>query len=337
MNLADPACPENGKRWTWTPVRTDLTVRCSTTGRQVQTIEWGCGGLEADTAHRQPLLGCDRAFRTAIAKHVIAEPRGAASISVASSQRQPQSAGAAHIGTGLMQFHVHDQGKTAQWIWFSRTVAITSAWWFWFGVHVIIALALMASRYSEARQRLVDHGDPASMLQELRYGVGSRSCMIWKPRRPVHLSVPDQRHAVGPSLCLSAYPEWTVEFYLSMGLLGLYIIIRKMITGQTAWWDTKSAWLKRPSRSISAWVSSRHWSLRWSCRWLGRQNPWQQTRSLKIRLKRLFLARGRAKRCLATRGLWKDLKIFYYATVIYAYINQVCYKVCNDFLKWSSV
>lgn len=31
-----------------------------------------------------------------------------------------------------------------------------------------------------------------------------------------------------------AYPEWrTAEFYLSMGLLGLYIIIRKMITGQT--------------------------------------------------------------------------------------------------------
>ena len=31
-----------------------------------------------------------------------------------------------------------------------------------------------------------------------------------------------------------AYPEWqTAEFYLSMGLLGLYIIMRKFITGET--------------------------------------------------------------------------------------------------------
>ena len=31
-----------------------------------------------------------------------------------------------------------------------------------------------------------------------------------------------------------AYPEWrTAEVYLSMGLLGLYIIMRKMIIGET--------------------------------------------------------------------------------------------------------
>ena len=31
-----------------------------------------------------------------------------------------------------------------------------------------------------------------------------------------------------------AHPEWrTAEFYLSMGLLGLYIIMRKFITGET--------------------------------------------------------------------------------------------------------
>ena len=31
-----------------------------------------------------------------------------------------------------------------------------------------------------------------------------------------------------------AYPEWrTAEFYLSMGLLGLYIVSRKFITGET--------------------------------------------------------------------------------------------------------
>ena len=31
-----------------------------------------------------------------------------------------------------------------------------------------------------------------------------------------------------------AYPEWrTAEFYLSMGLLGLYIVMRKMIIGET--------------------------------------------------------------------------------------------------------
>jgi len=31
-----------------------------------------------------------------------------------------------------------------------------------------------------------------------------------------------------------AYPEWrTAEIYLSMGLLGLYIVMRKMIIGET--------------------------------------------------------------------------------------------------------
>ena len=31
-----------------------------------------------------------------------------------------------------------------------------------------------------------------------------------------------------------AYPEWrSAEFYLSMGLLGLYIVSRKFITGET--------------------------------------------------------------------------------------------------------
>jgi len=86
-------------------------------------IEWGCGGLETDTAHRQPLLGCNRAFWAAIAKHVI-QIRGRRGrrlhfggvvLSVSLTSRAPP-----HFGTGLMQsHHIHDQGNGKNRFWFS--------------------------------------------------------------------------------------------------------------------------------------------------------------------------------------------------------------------------
>jgi hypothetical protein len=55
------------------------------------------------------------------------------------------------------------------------------------------------------------------------------------------------------------YLEWrTAEVYLSMGLLGLYIVMRKFIIGETrARWEHQIRMVERLSRCISGLVSSR--------------------------------------------------------------------------------
>ena len=75
---------------------------------------------------------------------------------------------------------------------------------------------------------------------------------IRKPHRPVHLSVSDQRHAVHRYVC-PAYPEWqTAEVHLSMGLLGLYIVIRKMILGETR--DRWGRQIRRVEKTIKVYI-----------------------------------------------------------------------------------